>query len=892
MTVVYISRLELEKSKDIVRSLDVNEIENLLYYFEADLANALNLAGMNALKEIGKHPILISSLGAAEAINLFRVKHMIKEELTVYLSGHYLYNMFSNGRYAINVVLQNQIPILSVENMSLDSCHMRLNRFSIPLIGPPETMNYSTYWIASIPLTIEIRQLSRHTWDLLTTRTVHISSILTSRYPLLEHLMSEYHQTINGTFSPLWTFSTVLSNLYSLIRGFKHFRCGKPLNVMDNRHLAVMINSGLLLQQSLVFGSVDPLGLVDLAREMLRTLKQTPADALTTFNHEMEGEGYLVQTTNFTEHCANVETGSPINESIDRSLSLNLSEIAERILYNITGVTLHFENEAGQSEEEYIVFDTDVQTAINEIVQRKANRSFFLTTVTKHLSVNSTTVQRLQEIISNMYRDTMATKVQERVVVTETWGDPGEGWTDGGTSPWNDTMVLSLFKQVIQPPKGQIIPGSTLYEEHYNVSYERFHYWWRIENQIVNGTMTPIIVWNNRTDLLIETVVLQSLLQHYASSSGSQDDIVDVLYLNETLNDPNLQDTLNSYLALFPDTGDEKLELITTRNNTGSLGLEAVVQGEYLRWVLDETWTVLEEILESIRAITLNPEINAEQYPDPAALVENAKNDLLTKYTQNTSKYLHFSHYHPGSEFCSVGKKAVYCSRDWYVTMVKNTTETVFSHISQQLTKTLEAAIPPYAGFQAKNLTETLDDVSDTLHNQFTIPFGYAMNLTRYDADNQTLWNETIRLAVDHYPNYLNPFTQTTWDDEELWTLKIRNRCVFGPTGLPLLPPSPITPWVLTLNLWVIDIQGEYPQFKLIDTSDETIFHPLLGHEPQTYVRELKVISLGNVTLGENTRLSFNFTTIAFGVVPPWGMMLGDIQENWFDDHTFGFDEG
>ena len=143
-----------------------------------------------------------------------------------------------------------------------------------------------------------------------------------------------------------------------------------------------------------------------------------------------------------------------------------------------------------------------------------------------------------------------------------------------------------------------------------------------------------------------------------------------------------------------------------------------------------------------------------------------------------------------------------------------------------------------------QNITETLDDASDAIRNQFTIPFGYDMTLTRYDREGIPMWNETVRLAVDQYPNYLDPFEKTRWGDEELWTLKIRNRCIFGPTGLPILPPTPVTPWLLTMNLWVIDVQGEYAQFKIIDTSDETIFNPLLGHEPQTYVREIKVISL------------------------------------------------
>jgi hypothetical protein len=400
-----------------------------------------------------------------------------------------------------------------------------------------------------------------------------------------------------------------------------------------------------------------------------------------------------------------------------------------------------------------------------------------------------------------------------------------------------------------------------------------------------------ITVWNNRTDLLIETVILQSILQHWATYQATTDDIVDILYLNETLNDQNLEDTVSTYLALYNDTRIEKQLLITTRNNSGTIDLEAGVPAVYAEWVLNEAWNALEEIFESVTHITLNPDIDAEHYPNPIQLVESAKNDLLVKYTKNTSKYLDFSSYHPGPQFLSVGKKAVYYLREWYVRTVKNTTDSVFRQISQQLTHAIEAAIPSSAGFTSQNITETLDDASDALRNQFMIPFGYDMNLSRYDHQGMLVWNETIRLAVDQYPNYLNPFERTPWDSEELWTIKIRNRCVFGPTGLPLLPPSPVTAWVLTMNLWIIDVQGEYPQFKITDTSDETIFNPILGHEPQSYVRELKVISAGNITLGQNTRLSFGFTTVAFGLVPPWGMMLGDIQENWFDEHTPGFNE-
>jgi hypothetical protein len=431
-----ISRLEVQKSQEIARSLDFEEIEQLLYCLETDLSTALNLAGMNGLKEVGKNPVVNPVIGTVDMINEIRVKEIIKNELNVYLTGHYLYNMYSDGRYAINVVLQNESPILSRRNITLEPLPMQLKRNMLPSIGPLELTNHSTYWVASVPLTLEIRTLQGDTWELVTTRSIVITSLITSRYPLLDSLVKEYAQVINGTFSSLWTYSTVLSNLYSLVRGVKHYHSGRPLNIVDNHHLSVIVNSGLLLEQGLIFGSVDPLGLVELARNVKQVLRQKPQDPLSTFNEEMEGDGYLTDTENLTTGSANVDAGSPINTTIDQSPLVNLSEIAERVLYNITSVVLHFENEQGASGEELIVFEGDIQRKLNEVLQRWANQSFFVTKISKHLDVNATTLHTLQTILAQIYLDTMSTKVADRRTVQEIWDDPGDGWIDGGSGLW------------------------------------------------------------------------------------------------------------------------------------------------------------------------------------------------------------------------------------------------------------------------------------------------------------------------------------------------------------------------------------------------------------------------------------------------------------------------
>ena len=887
---VFLSQIEYKKSQEISRSLEYNDIDFLLSSFEANVADALNIAGMKALLEVGKKPVIVSSLGPADEINHYRMKGIIRNELIIYLTNHYVDNVFSDGRYAINIILENNTLNLSLQDINIEDLTLELKRFSLPLFGPRETQNFSTYVIASVRLPIEILLLHGSSWEMLTKQEVSISCLVTSRYQLLQSLMDEFHQTLNGTFSSFWGFTTAFVNLYSLVRGFKHYQCGKPLNVMDNQHLSLIINSGILLSEACVFGSVDPLGLIDLAQQTRTALQQSPVDRLSIFNTEMDGSGYELSTGNLTRGTANVDAQDPINDSIDEVLSINLTDIAEKVLYNLTSVTLHFENDIGAIHEELLLVDDDFYTNMTKVICYWVNQSYALRHLTKQMVKNMTSFQRISELCAEIYRASYSSMVVDRQMINETASNPGPGWNDGGVTEWVSQSLVSLSKNLVKPPKGQIIPGSPVYEERYNITYERLHCWWQRENQTVNGTIVPVNLWQNTTEFLVEQVTLRSYLQHSAPCQGSEDDVFDVLYYNETVDDVNLEDTVASYLLLYNDSSMEKQEVISTRNNEGLHYLNASVQGRIPDWVAGEIWSAFEEIVEQVSQITPSTEINQTSSLDLFGLLETMQNDLLNQYQSHSEDYLNYSLYHPHTLFCSVGKKVIYSARAWFVDVVWNKTQTVFSEMRTQLSDTLSSTLSTYTEFSAKNLTETLTDVSDAIRNQLTIPFGYDMNLTRYTSEGDYLWNETIRLAIDHNPDYLDPFEKSGDGNEELWSLKLRNRCMFGPTGLPLLPPSPVTPWLLTMNLWVIDVEGEFSRIKLIDTSDETISNPLLGHEPQVYIRELHIISNSNNTLGENTRLGFNFTTVALAFVPPWGMMVGDIQENWFDDHTPGFD--
>ena len=114
-------------------------------------------------------------------------------------------------------------------------------------------------------------------------------------------------------------------------------------------------------------------------------------------------------------------------------------------------------------------------------------------------------------------------------------------------------------------------------------------------------------------------------------------------------------------------------------------------------------------------------------------------------------------------------------------------------------------------------------------------------------------------------------------DGKDEYFLGIRNNCLLGSSGLPILPISPTTPWLITLNIWLVQIRGDFAQFSLSDTSDETVFHPLFCYEPLEFVRKNEVIRADDGTiLGWNTRLSYAIDTISCAIVPSGGCMVGD----------------
>jgi hypothetical protein len=166
------------------------------------------------------------------------------------------------------------------------------------------------------------------------------------------------------------------------------------------------------------------------------------------------------------------------------------------------------------------------------------------------------------------------------------------------------------------------------------------------------------------------------------------------------------------------------------------------------------------------------------------------------------------------------------------------------------------------------------------------LPFGLTMRAYHTDDKGNVYpdevleaWNESVTLGVDQEPDYLDE-KKPHPSNPRLYTLKVRNNNLLGQTGIHVLPT--FDPWITTVNLWSIDVEGEFLRFEVFDGDDETHPNPIFGHEAQVYVREEKAIEdsiNNNEYIGDNQRIKFRFTTGTFIAVPP-GKLIGVGDKN------------
>ncbi|MCL7476419.1 MAG: hypothetical protein M8352_10320, partial [ANME-2 cluster archaeon] len=137
-----ISRMDAQMAAAMVSGDDMDGADTALLYATADLARAINYAGMDALKQMGETPVIEpdnssqyspgGTLPDVAEFNRNWAKGMIAYTMNQYIESNYMYNSYTYQGYAINAE-----SLKGWQDIEIIPVHMALDRELKTKIVPP-----------------------------------------------------------------------------------------------------------------------------------------------------------------------------------------------------------------------------------------------------------------------------------------------------------------------------------------------------------------------------------------------------------------------------------------------------------------------------------------------------------------------------------------------------------------------------------------------------------------------------------------------------------------------------------------------------------------------------------------------------------------------------------
>lgn len=866
-------RMDVRMAKAMSSPGEISAPDTALLYAKADLARAINYAGMDALKQLGETPVIIPDNGSAyysddsEETTRNRAKAMMRHTLNQYIESNYRYDTYAYRGYSVNVE-----PLDSWDGINIQPIRMKLNRSLVPPVMPPGEKGYETYWKVSVPLKIHLTELASGTE--LTGSNITIETLITARYPLLKDLTDEYSARLNGS-NAVMVETTALSMAYTWARGYMQYYRGAPDNIVNNTHLSLMLNGALLLDQGFVFNSVDPMSIVEYAKQTAYVLTGKSTDY---GNVSLDNGSIKIDP----QQDAFNSTGDPEGAQEDYNR-------AKQFDINATPITDYLNNDS--------------------------------------MPGGSFAAQQIRSVIPQVYSTGLVTGVARQTSETEGSHDGYE--SSHNVEGWGEPDSMSLVGTV---PRENTVPG-VLYGEIWELTWTRSHVWRHYYTVYYECTKTRSYACSDSegkpstcteeytdtcsrteydemttTDTRVDRVTITQKAQENSNTNiplkyrggalSSRNDVVkpfepkDVDY-SAAHSDTQIEDAYVHYKSDVFDAN--KVSNLKNQGLSGNTDARTYSSNSpapnYIAspgWLPREAQDAVDEITEAInRDVHLDPNINYTVFPVPSDLLIAARDDLIMKIKQNEQNYVDKESYYNGAQYYSTSAKLISLMREWYVDEVKYQIYEKFTGGSDMINDEIKKNFS-----EPDKVMQANRDGAKLLSRGMYLPFGLTMRAYHtddegnvYPSEELEAWNESVTLVVNQEPDYLYAVN----NDVELRTLGIRSFNIFGPTGLPVLPS--MNPWLVQTNAWKIEVQGKINKFELIDADNEVHPNPIFGHEAQVYVREEKpVLDLltNNRRIGNNLPLKFSFTTGTFIAVPP-GKYIGDdlahvLEETNFDE--------
>lgn len=848
ITSINLARQDINMAKTMSSNLEVTAADTALQYAWADIARAINYGGLEALKKIGEAPVVqpyrsseyFRDGGEPDGFNKNRARAMIRNTLNRYIEANYMYDTFAYNGFSVNVEPLDSWKIIKIEPVTMGLG----GRLSPPVLPPGKGKyeSYETYWKVTVPLKVHLVDLK--TKSGLLSKDITVETIITSRYPLIKDLTDEYGERLNGT-NAVMAETTAFALAYTWARGYMQYATGGPENIVENAHLSLITNGALLLDQGFVFNSVDPMSIVEYANQTALTIsgqnKKYQEIAL-------EGGAFRIDP----QKDAFNSTGDPrrAEEEFNR---------AKKFDYNATPIADFINNKT-------LVNRSMVALKIKDVSEKVYSAT--IKTIMERSS-DITPGDHPGHPVDKMDRD------EDRVMHSH-------------SDPVKDEALSSAIKR-----DPNLSPG-VIYGEVWRVNWVTDHKWWKTWTELINGELYSYHHEMMVKDYQNDTVTFKlyavwdspyDLMLNYAKTTRRTDSDINNAFIRQNVSyrsqheDNNLEDALEKYKSVYFSEQTIKNRILDFDREFPEGAYQLSESGSYEPWLEEEAQAAVDDIRNMINDdVHLDPDINHVTYPIQSDLLAAAKEDMIRKIERNESRYVDKARYMANNRYNSASAKVISLVREWYVDEIK-----------YQISKKFDEAIKKFDDEMEKGFRENTGNVKNANRNAtrflsggMNLPLGLAM--TAYHVDekggaypegNLSAWSESVTLSINQEPDFLDP--DTPYGEEKLYTLKLRNANLMTPYGLWLLPA--MNPWIMTVNAWEINVEGEFVKFEVHDIDNEVHPDPIFGHAAAVYVRKQEFGVIDAVTglpIGNNLPIKFSFTTGTFIAVPPGKMGVGD----------------
>ncbi len=831
-----ISNLQKEYSSKHVETLESSSLKYALLNFEQEMVRILRYAGLEAMKTVGENPVFNlpendekidynlarkysggnASFGSLDREKIMNYNKNWTRDIINYKLNECLEVIFKNDKYILGNYAINVIKKPSYDNIILEDIKMKLDR-NVEFLGVNDK-EYTIYWKVFVDgIKIEIHDLEK---DIGYQKELNISTIIPSRLPLLMELTIDYEENLTGEFNPLMAFVTVLGEGITELKALLQYSGADIMNIVSNKWLIPVTNLGVIIIQFLIFSSAD---IISIVKTILNSGKLFLDDGLDSFE-EPTDEDFYEDAYEFSVKDVYNKGVSEIkkqeNSSEEKEKINPVLKIAQDLLYERNYI---YENVPGEKERiiknEYKDYE----------IEENGKKYFFNGTYINKNVVNSDTLEKIDEIIKNVYRVNLD---GEKIV--KNFSERYEGTKKGekiGESDWKGE--INWLDNKISEDDLPSLP----YSENVKFDLSREEYYEYFDGE-KNETITYTVIH-----------YLSGEFQFRIPSLSS--DIKDVFHKKnldcrgKEHEDDNLETGLRLFVKDFIAFRDNCLINLNGKNEYISKNYELYDKVD-VKWLQNkgEVFKELERILSKIDEdknyyeSRMIEDVDANNIPNLDS-IEKEREFLLQKFREKKEEYYNFTkNYYMEEDFYkSAGAKVISDSAKWYL-----------DRIEEELSKTLDLGREIYEKINKKIGKEMdfkkLKDLKIDLS---------SINIGLLEMKIKGEWNESISIGVDCDPDFQEK--------------KFKNICIF-PVGLPLLP-TPVTPWVVTINSWYVEINGSH-NLTLID-SNEGMPNQLFGYESQILRRgnEEVVDPITEKIIGYNKEICFSFTTLFFAVTPP-----------------------